>query len=135
MSIIDSNIWAYYLDGESPEHESVVKTVEDLLSSGGIVVNTTIVMEVAHFLIKNLGPVEGAEKVGIFLRTPEVIVDLDYDLTTRSIKLLARYSHRGIGGRDATILATAERLGEKTIVTHDAAFSGLEWIEVLDPVE
>ncbi len=132
--IIDSNIWAYYFDEKSQEHEFVVKPMEDLLSSGGIVVNTAIVMEVAHFLIKNLGPVEGAEKVDVFLRIPEVIIDLDYALATRSISLLARYSHRGIGGRDATILATAEKLGENMIVTHDRAFKGLEWIEVLDPV-
>ena len=44
------------------------------------------------------------------------------------------YSHRGIGGRDATILATAEKLGEKMIVTHDKVFRGLECLEVIDPV-
>lgn len=133
--IIDSNIWAYYFDADSQEHESVVGPVEELLSSGGIAVNTTIVMEVAHFLIKNLGPLEGGEKVEAFLRIPEVIVDLDYALATRAITLLARCSHKGIGGRDATILAAAEKLGESTIVTHDTAFKGLDWIQVLDPVD
>jgi hypothetical protein len=32
-------------------------------------------------------------------------------------------------------LATAEKLGEKMLVTHDKSFRGLEWLEVLDPVK
>jgi predicted nucleic acid-binding protein len=71
--IIDANIWAYYFDRDLPEHKSVVGTVEKALKSEQIAINTTIIMELARFLIKNLGPVEGGEKLGLFLRFPLVI--------------------------------------------------------------
>ena len=76
--IIDTNIWAYYFDGDSPEHKSVVGPVEKALKSEQIAINTIIIMELAHFLIKNLGPVEGGEKLGLFLRFPLAISDFEY---------------------------------------------------------
>ncbi|HID91201.1 TPA: type II toxin-antitoxin system VapC family toxin [Candidatus Bathyarchaeota archaeon] len=132
--IIDSNIWAYYLDAEAPEHSSVVRPVQEALRSERVVINTVILMEVAHFLIKNLGPVIGRRKLDVFLRFPFTVVGLDYDLTLESIECLMEYSHLGIGGRDSTIIATMRRLGFKRIMTHDEALKRIDWLNVVDPV-
>jgi len=134
MLIIDSNIWAYYFDEDAPEHDSVVEDLEKALRSERIIINTVIIIEAAHFLIKNLGPLLGRKKLSIFLRFPFRIVDLNYELTLRALDLLAKYSHLGIGGRDATILATAEALNINRIMTHDEAFKRIEWLKTIDPV-
>ncbi len=134
MLIIDSNIWAYYFDKDASEHPFVVDAVERALRSEKIAINTVIVIEVAHFLIKNLGPVVGKEKLNLFLSFPFSVIDLDYELTLRTIELLASYSHQGIGGRDSTILATAETLNLDTIMTHDEAFKKIDWLKVIDPI-
>ncbi len=134
MLIIDSNIWAYYFDRDAPEHKFVVETVEKALTTNKIVINTVIIVEVAHFLIKNLGPLTGREKVSTFLSFPFKIVDLTFTLTLKAVEHLVRHSHQGIGGRDATILATMEILGLNEIMTHDEAFKRLDWVKVVDPV-
>ena len=64
---IDTNIWAYYFDKEAPEHRHVERPVDRAIRSDQISVNTVIVMELSHFLIKNLGPVQGGEKLSKFL--------------------------------------------------------------------
>ena len=132
--IIDTNIWAYYFDQDCPEHASVVGPLEKALKSEQIAASTIIIMEVAHFLIKNLGPVNGAEKLGLFLRFPLVMSDFDYRSSLDAIDMLKRYSHLGVGGRDATILALMSRAKIKTIMTHDEPLKKVEWVEAVDPV-
>ena len=133
--IIDTNIWAYYFDSDSPGHDAVTESVDRALSSEQIGVNTIVIMELAHFLVKNLGPVEGAEKLGLFLRFPLTISDFDYRAALDSVEMLKRYSHLGIGGRDATLLATMHRAGVKRIMTHDSALKRVDWLDVVDPVK
>lgn len=96
--------------------------------------NTVIVMELSHFLVKNLGPIQGGEKLGIFLNYQLMIEDLDYSMMLESVEQLKRYSHLGIGGRDATILALMKRLSTKKIMTHDAALKKVDWLEIIDPI-
>ena len=131
---VDTNIWAYYFDKDSPEHKSVVGPVEKALKSESIAANTIIVMEVAHFLIKNLGPVNGGEKLGLFLRFPLTVSDFDYRSSLEAIEMLKRYSHLGLGGRDATLLAMMHRAKGKRIMTHDEALKKVDWLEAIDPV-
>lgn len=133
--IIDTNIWAYYFDQDSPEHRFVVGPVEKALQTEQIAINTIIIMELAHFLIKNLGPVGGGEKLGLFLRYPLVISDFDYRSALDASEMLKRYSHLGVGGRDATVLAMMSRAGAKKIMTHDAALKKVDWLERTDPVK
>jgi len=57
--IIDSNMWAYYFDKDAPEHPFVADRIDKALSSEKIVMNTVIIIEVAHFLVRSLGPVIG----------------------------------------------------------------------------
>lgn len=132
---IDTNVWAYFFDRDSPEHARVASHVEKSLKSERIVINTVIVMELAHFLVKNLGPVDGGAKLGVFLGYPFSVVDLDYETALESVEMLKRYSHLGIGGRDATILAVMKRNGINRIMTHDDALKKVDWVEAVDPVE
>ena len=132
--IIDTNIWAYYFDRDSPEHPKVVGAVEKALKSEQVAINTIILMELAHFLVKNLGPVEGGEKLGLFLRFPMAVSDFGYRDALDSIEMLKRHSHQGIGGRDATILALMSRAKAKRILTHDSALKKVGWLEAIDPV-
>ena len=135
MLTIDTNIWAYYFEGDCPEHESVVGPVEKALRSEQIAVNTIIVMELAHFLVKSLGAPIGGEKLDQFLRFPLIITDFDYQHALAGIEMLKNYSHLGIGGRDATLLAMMDRTGEKRIMTHDEALKKVDWLRPIDPVK
>jgi len=135
MLTIDSCMWAYYFDEDAPEHPLVITPIDKALHSERIVINTVIIMEVAHFLIKNLGPILGKDKLDIFLSFPFVISNLDYDVTLEAIEHLRSYSHLRIGGRDATVIATMKRLGFNKIMTHDEAFKKLDWLAVIDPLQ
>ena len=134
MILIDSNIWCYYFDDSSKEHASVSKAVESIVSQEEILINTVVIMEVSHFLIKNLGPRIGKEKLNTFLNFPMTIIDADLSLIKKSIDMLCDYSHEGIGGRDATLLATLKQENTNKIMTHDKSFHNVDWIKVIDPV-
>ena len=132
---IDTNIWAYYFDRDCPEHESVIRPVESALESEQISINTIIVMELAHFLVKSLGPTVGGEKLDQFLRFPLIITDFDYQHVLGAIEMLKKFSHLGIGGRDAALLAMMNEKSEKRIMTHDEALKKVDWLESIDPVK
>jgi len=129
---VDSNIWFYYFNRSATEHEAVAEKLEQILENG-VAINTVVAMEVAHFLIKSLGS-EGKRKVDVFLSYSMEIVDFDQYLARKSVEYLERYSQAGIGGRDATILASMEELETRKLMTHDKAFKRLDFIEVVDPI-
>jgi len=131
MIFVDSNIWCYYFDRSAKEHDAVSSGLEQILD-GGVAINTVVAMEVAHYLIKSLGS-EGKRKVDLFLSYPMEMVDFDQYLARKSVEYLAKYSQTGIGGRDATILASMEEIGTRKLMTHDRAFKRLDFIEVVDP--
>jgi predicted nucleic acid-binding protein len=135
MIFIDSNIWCYFFDESSKEHRKVSLFIEKAIEREEILINTPVVMEVSHFLVKNLGPIAGRKKIDVFLGFPLVIESLDYSSTKNSISMLCEYSHGGIGGRDATILACMKKTGTKKFVTHDSSFKNIEWLDVTDPVK
>ncbi len=135
MIFIDSNLWCYFFDESSKEHRKASVFLQKILEKEEIAVNTAVIIEISHFLIKNLGPVNGKERIEIFLEFPLQIEDLNYQNVKESIELLCQYSHAGIGGRDATILATMKKRGIKRIATHDASFRNVDWLEVLDPMK
>ena len=135
MILVDSNIWCYYFDESSKEHEKVSDFVENIIKKEKIISNSVIIIEVSHFLVKNLGSRIGKEKTDILLSSPMLIIDLDFSLTKASIDMLCDYSHVGIGGRDATILATLKKTKTSKIITHDSAFKKIDWLDVIDPVK
>ena len=132
LIFVDSNIWCYYFDRSAQEHDAVSERLEQFLEDG-VAINTVVAMEVAHYLIKSLGS-EGKKKMDIFLSYPMEMMDFDQYLARKSVEYLAKYSQTGIGGRDATILASMEELGTRKLMTHGRAFMRLDFIEVVDPV-
>ena len=135
MICVDSNIWCYFFDESSKEHGKVSAFMQKILGKEEIVINTVILIEISHFLIKNLGPINGKKKIDIFLEFSLSIEDLNYAYAKESIDFLCQYSHQGIGGRDATILATMKKFDIKRIITHDASFKNVDWLEAIDPVK
>lgn len=133
--VVDTNIWCYYFDAEALEHEAVAPYLEKKVGQATIIINTVLLMELSHYLFKNLGAVQGKEKLEKFLRSSVIIADFNYDLALTSIEMLSKYNHTGIGGRDATILATLKRHQTDNLVSHDKAFSKIDWIHLIDPVE
>ncbi len=133
MILIDSNIWCFYFDESCKEHKKVSAELEKILSKEQVLINTVIIMEVSHFLVKNLGPSIGKEKINTFLSLPMTVIDTDFSLSKKSIEMLCNYSHEGIGGRDATLLATMKKTETTKIMTHDNAFKKIGWVNVADP--
>lgn len=132
--MIDSNIWAYYFDADSPEHRSVVPEVKKAIREG-VLINTVVAMEVSHFLVKNLGSAVGKEKFEVFLGFPLVVDELDIGLVRASADELYKHSRLGIGGRDATLLASMRRRGVDMIMTHDAALKKVPGLKAIDPIK
>ncbi len=135
MLMIDSNIWAYFFDGSAPEHETVKRPVREAIESDEVLMSTVIQMELVHYLIKRLGPVLGGEKLDVFLNYPFKLDVLDQGLVLGSMEILQRYSHIGIGARDASIIASMKRNGVTKLLTHDSALKKIEEIEVVDPIQ
>ena len=134
MIFVDSNIWCYYFDSSLKEHSAVSSKLNRIFKEESVAVNTLVMMEVSHYLIKHLGAVVGKEKADKMLQYPFVIVDFTYDMLMNSIGMLSRHSHTGIGGRDAIVLAAMEKLGCRKLITHDAAFKKIDEIDVIDPI-
>lgn len=132
LIFIDSNIWCYYFDRSAIEHDIVSERLERAFHEG-VAINTVVEIEVAHYLIKNMGS-QGKKKMEVFLSFPIRIISFDQCLAKRSIELLAEYSQTGIGGRDASILAAMEVLDTRRLMTHDQAFKRIEAIDVIDPI-
>ncbi|HIG97407.1 MAG TPA: type II toxin-antitoxin system VapC family toxin [Candidatus Aenigmarchaeota archaeon] len=133
--LIDSNMWCFYFDDSSKENNKVSQAIEGALTKQQILSNTVVLMEVSHFLVKNLGPRIGKEKIDVLLSFPMTVLDMDFSLMKHSVDMLCDYSHTGIGGRDATLLATLKRTSTNKIMTNDGAFKKIDWVEVFDPLD
>jgi predicted nucleic acid-binding protein len=140
MLFIDANIWCYYFDARHPEHEQVRRFMRRALLEDGLAVNTIIVMEVAHYLNRNLSREDARRGTDNLLTLENLRVhDFDREQLLRSLDVLNKYSRsHGLGGRDATIIATVKSHGIEGLVTHDKALADvaeLESMNVVDPVQ
>ncbi len=136
LVFIDSNIWCYYFDQSAEEHKQVSEKIDELIDGEkDLHINTVILMEVGHFLVKNLGGVKGKKKLDQMLEFSFKISELNYPATLNSLDILTEEHQTGIGGRDSTILASMEEKDVEKLVTHDQAFKKIDEIEVVDPVD
>ncbi|MFQ5833670.1 MAG: type II toxin-antitoxin system VapC family toxin [Candidatus Thorarchaeota archaeon] len=134
MILIDTDIWAYYFDSTLPEHTRVIKPLEAALRKKQAAVNATVVVETLHYLIKRLGPLAGGGKATVFMKYGIPLYALDTETLDLTRQKLCEFTHIGIGGRDASILATMEKEDINRIMTHDQAFKRIANIQVIDPV-
>jgi len=134
MILIDTNIWAYYFDATLPEHEHVQQPLESTLKHQQACINTTIAIETLHYLVRRLGPLAGGDKGRIFLAYGVPLHILDANTITLTHHKLCEHHHLGIGGRDASLLATMSQHDIDTIMTHDQAFKRVPGIKTTDPI-
>jgi predicted nucleic acid-binding protein len=140
MIFIDSNMWCYYFDQRLPEHERVRDTMRELIKTEEIACNTIIVMEVAHYLVRNFPEKNARKKIDYFVNLRNIkIIDFNRQMLSQTLESLLSYSYSdGLGGRDATILATLNSEKIQKVVSHDSIFrrlaSKLE-LEIIDPAQ
>jgi uncharacterized protein len=134
MIVIDANIWAYFFDSTLKEYKAVQEPLKEALSNHEAAVNAAIAVETLHYLVKRLGPLVGRRKGETFLRYELPIFPLDTKTLDITHQVLCEFTHLGIGGRDASIIASMRREGIDTIMTHDKAFKRIKEIKVIDPV-
>ena len=138
MILIDSNIWIYYLDPTTKEHEKVKMVIKETIIKEKILSSPIIWMEVAHYLFKvSSMPRRGlAEKLKKLMKLATMeIAEFDVDILNMGIDVLSELQEIKIGGRDAAIIATMMKYNVRKIMTHDKAFRKIKDLVVIDPVE
>lgn len=131
---IDSNYWIYLFDKTTDEHESVKKHFNNLYDEAVLAINTVVMMEVMHHLVKRLGSEIAKEKWDLFSSINFIVGNLEFEDLDTIFSILCKYSHTGIGGRDATILSFLEINQIQKICTHDNAFKKIPNLEIIDPI-
>lgn len=142
MITVDSQIWIYYLDPNAVENQDVSQFLEGLnndgpLFTGHIHLNGVVPVEVAHNLFgnKDLDPesIYGL-LTAVFGALNIEVVDITPSTMVHALKILLNYRSKGIGGRDALILATMGEYNVNTIITHDTNILSLVELRRVDPV-
>ena len=131
---VDSNYWIYLFDKTTIEHESIKDHFNILYDEAVLAINTVVLMEVMHYLVKRLGSEMAKEKWELFSSIDFVVGNLEFGDLDFIFSTLCKYSHTGIGGRDATILSFLENNQIHQICTHDNAFKKIPNLEIIDPI-
>ncbi|MCW4049753.1 MAG: type II toxin-antitoxin system VapC family toxin [Candidatus Bathyarchaeota archaeon] len=136
---IDSNIWCYYFDSRLQEHSQIAGVLRDALTSMNVIVNTVIVMEVAHYLSRNLEPSQAQRVSELFINLENLtILDFDQPMMRSSISYLNRFSKtHGLGGRDSTIITSIMEHKVASVMSHDRSLLRLMdelGIKTIDPM-
>ena len=140
MLFVDSNIWCYYFDTRLPEHLRVRDAVREIIKTQEIACNTVIVMEVAHYLVRHFTEKVARKKIEVFVNLINLeIADFNRNACNESVETLLAYAYNeGLGGRDASVIASMKLLNVKKIVSHDDIFRRLAKkleLEVIDPAQ
>jgi predicted nucleic acid-binding protein len=140
MLFVDSNIWCYYFDQRLPEYASVRDAMREIIKTEEIACNTVIVMEVAHYLVRHFTEKIARKKIEYFVNLSNIdIVDFNRQVLTQTVETLLAYAYAdGLGGRDATVIASMKLQNVKKIVSHDDIFRRLAnklELEVIDPAQ
>jgi predicted nucleic acid-binding protein len=138
MLFVDSNIWCYYFDQRLPEYASVRDAMREIIKSEEIACNTVIVMEVAHYIVRHFAEKVARKKIETFINLANIeIADFNRQAMNQTIETLLAYAfNEGLGGRDATVIASMKLQNIKKIVSHDYVFKRLAnklELEVFDP--
>jgi predicted nucleic acid-binding protein len=140
MIFVDSNIWCYYFDTRLPEHLRVRDSMREIIKSQEIACNTVIVMEVAHYLVRHFTEKVARKKIETFVNLNNLdISDFNRQACNESVETLLTYAYvEGLGGRDATVIASMKLQNINKIVSHDDIFRRLAnklKLEVIDPAQ
>jgi predicted nucleic acid-binding protein len=140
LLFVDSNIWCYYFDARLPEHVRVRDAMREIIKTQEIACNTVIVMEVAHYLVRHFTEKIARKKIEAFVNLSNIdIADFNRQLLSETVETLLAYAYaEGLGGRDATVIASMKLQNIKKIVSHDDIFKRLAnklELEVIDPAQ
>lgn len=141
MSItIDSMIWVYNFDPLSPESINVRKWLygeHGALNQYSIILHTLIPLEVLHSMTRKRTidfTTAFNAALGIIALEKVVLIDFNSNLLSESMVLLGDYEKFGIGGRDASILATMKDQNVERLATHDKNLLSITDFFRIDPV-
>jgi len=132
-------MWCYYFDQRLPEHEYVREPMREIIKTMEIACNTIIVMEVAHYLVRHFPAKAARKKIDLFVNLENMkIVDFNRQIMMEALENLVEHAYtHGLGGRDATVIATLKLLRINKILSHDNIFKRLATkiaIEIVDPI-
>jgi len=137
---IDSMIWVYNFDPKAPESKNVRKWLygkQGALEQYSIVLNTLIPLEVLHSMSKKKTidyTTAFNATLGIVALKKVVLIDFDSNLLSGTMTILGEYKKYGIGGRDASILATMKDQNVERIASHDKNLLMISHYHRIDPV-
>jgi len=140
MIFVDSNIWCYYFDQRLPEHVYVRDALREIIKKEEIACNTIIVMEVAHYIVRHFAEKIARRKIELFVNLGNMqIADFNRQVLNQTIESLLAYGFcEGLGGRDATVIATMKLQNITKIASHDGVFKRLGEkleFEIIDPAQ
>ncbi len=137
---IDSMIWIYEFDPYSLESKNVQKWMRGekgaLNHYDDIILNTIIPLEVLHVMSKKMkANYTLAYNAALAIMSIQTVTMVDFDsrLLMKSMELLGKYKTSGIGGRDASILATMIDQNVSLIATHDKNILSITDFQRIDP--
>jgi predicted nucleic acid-binding protein len=95
-------------------------------------------MEMAHYLVRHFTEKIARKKIETFINLTNIdIADFNRQALNQTVEtLLAHAYNEGLGGRDATVIASMKLQNIKKIVSHDDIFKRLAnklELEVIDP--
>lgn len=114
--------------------------MREIIQSEEIICNTIIVIEVAHYLVRHFAEEAARKKINYFVNLRNMkIADFNREMMMETIETLIEHAYSGgLGGRDATILATMNWQNIKKVISHDDVFKRLAsrlMLEVIDPTQ
>ncbi|MGH8861448.1 MAG: type II toxin-antitoxin system VapC family toxin [Jatrophihabitantaceae bacterium] len=115
--VVDSGPLYAYVDADDAHHAASLDLLET--HPGPLVVPVLVVTEVAYLLGTRLGPEPEVRFLGDLAEGAFVIEPVVASDWMRIAELVARYRDLPLGTVDASVVATAERLGIEQIATVD----------------
>ena len=120
LAVVDAGPLYATADADDDHHEACRR----VLSRGDLrlVVPALVVAEATYFVGRRLGATaEAAFLTGLGILDVEGPAQEDFD---RMAELVKRYANFPLGGTDASIIALAERIGAKIVITLDRRHFG-----------
>ncbi|GAB07986.1 putative nucleic acid-binding protein [Gordonia amarae] len=115
--IVDAGPLYAYVDADDAHHHASLELLET--HPGPLIVPTLVITEVTYLLSTRLGAEAEVRFLGDLAAghfTVEPVAAADW---LRIAELVARYRDLPLGTADASVVATAERLGVRTVATVD----------------
>ena len=115
--LVDTGPLYAMADKDDDWHSRVVRFLEG--SRDELIVPVAVLPEAAYLLAAHLGPKAEQKLVRSVVNGEMAVEELTPQDLRRTLELLNRYAAARVGFVDATVVATAERLGISRILTTD----------------